>query len=526
MDPTLATLSAQLDDLEYHRAFDVGARLTRSIELAREAADAGAPELRMRARLVEADMRLRGGAAAEAAAIALEVSRWADENGWRPLLARSFLIRSSIFESIGDSASDLDFALRALELIDEDAPARVRGNFLLRLADALSVAGSLESARQRYGEAETLFESVPDVERQLGALNNLAFAESQAGHPDRAWEAAAKMRDLARAHAVPLSPPLLDTLAGALVGLGQPELAQTTLETGLDALRVVGDIEADTEAGLLLTLGGVQLVRGHFVEAQATLERCRTICTERGLGSLLAETDRVSAQVYAAEGRFEDAYEAFRRFHDAFVALSSAHREADARTRQALFETVEARQDAERFWRQARTDALSGLPNRRYLDEELPHRLAEVATGMPLVVAIVDADHFKLVNDTFSHDIGDQVIRQLARVLATAASAGSDPAQPLQRLVGRLGGEEFLVVLSGVELPAATDLLEGLRRAVDEHDWAPLTDDLPITVSVGATRARPGDESSELMGRADLNLYVAKAGGRNRVVIDAPESQG
>ena len=96
----------------------------------------------MRGRLVEADMRLRAGQATEAARLATEVNQWASEHGPAPL-ARSHLVLSSIFESVGDSASGLDHALRGLELLDDDTPARTRGNFLIRLADAMAVAGSL-----------------------------------------------------------------------------------------------------------------------------------------------------------------------------------------------------------------------------------------------------------------------------------------------------------------------------------------------------------------------------------------------
>jgi hypothetical protein len=162
-----AGLSALLDDLEFHRAFDVEDRLARAIRLGQQAFAVGALDLQMRGRLVESDMRLRIGQATEAAHLATEVNHWAREHGPPALLARSHLILSSIFESIGDSASCLDNALRALELLDDDTPVRTRGNFLVRLADALSVAGSFDAARQRYREAEQ--HSWPSGTRSAGS---------------------------------------------------------------------------------------------------------------------------------------------------------------------------------------------------------------------------------------------------------------------------------------------------------------------------------------------------------------------
>ena len=198
-DAVRARLSALLDDLEFHRAFDVEDRLARAVRLQPEAAAAGATDLQMRARLVESDMRLRIGQATQAAHLATEVNRWAREHGPPPLLARSHLILSSIFESIGDSASCLDNALRALELLDDDAPERTRGNFLVRLADALSVIGSFDAARQRYREAEQHFVAIGDTERRVSALNNLAYAEYEAGDPKRAWDAAQEIAQRGRA---------------------------------------------------------------------------------------------------------------------------------------------------------------------------------------------------------------------------------------------------------------------------------------------------------------------------------------
>jgi two-component system, cell cycle response regulator len=515
-----ADLSKRLDDLEYHRAFDVDARLERAVQVELEAAEAGATDLQMRGRLVEADMRLRGGQATEAALLAKEVNHWAGEHGPAPLLARSHLILSSIFESVGDSSTCLDHALRALELLDDDTPARTRGNFLIRLADALSVAGSFDAARDRYREAAHVFVAIGDVERQIGVLNNLAYAEFEAGNSQRAWDAANEMRSLAEATGFELAPPLLDTMARAYIGMGRYDEAAHALETAIQALSTHGNFEADTPAGLMLTLAEVQRNLGDLDAAQATLERCRAICAERSLGGIEVDVIEAQAELHAAAGRFEQAYEMHRIFHAESLKLSSMRREADARTRQALFETAEARREAHRFWRQARTDALTGLPNRRFVDEEVPRYLNDFVAGVPLVVAIVDADHFKRINDTLSHEVGDRVIRELSRVLEGSLPDVPDHAVLHPPFVARLGGEEFLVVLPGMDMAAASRLLKGLRIAVADHDWRPLIGTLSITVSVGASAAKPLDTQSLLLARADRRLYAAKASGRDRVVVD------
>ena len=519
-----ARLSALLDTLEFHRAFDVEDRLEGAVRAQREAEAIGATDLQMRGRLVEADMRHRSGQATEGARLAMAVNGWAREHGPAALLARSHLILSSIFESVGDSASCLDHALRALELLDDESPARDRGNYLVRLADALSVAGSFESARERYREAERLFVAIGDVERHVSVLNNLAYTEYEAGDSERAWQVAQEMLVQAEASDFGLTPPLLDTMARAYIGVGDYAGAAAALEAALEILEREGDVEANTPAGVMLTLAEVQLSQGRLEAAQATLEKSRAICIERNLGGVHLELLRVQAEIHAAAGRFDVAYHAHKIFHAEFVRLNSIRRESDARTRQALFETEEARHSAERFWRQARTDAMTGLPNRRFVNEEIPRLLDEVAAGASLGVAIVYADHFKRVNDTFSHEVGDRAICELGRLLQEALASGPDGATAGSRLVTRLGGEEFLVVLPGLTMAAATPVLKGLRDAVAGHDWSPLTGDLSLTVSIGAASAHLQDAQSSLLARADRNLYMAKAAGRNRVVAEQPAS--
>jgi two-component system, cell cycle response regulator len=516
-----AELSGTLDELELHRAFGVAARLEGAIEAQRAARVAGAQDLQMRARLVEADMRLRSGQATKAAHLATEVNQWAHTHGPTSLLARSHMILSSIFEAVGDSASCLDQALRAIELLDDDTPARARGNYVMRLADALGVVGSFDAARQRYREAERLFVGIGDTERQVSVLNNLAYTEYEAGDAKRAWVVSEEMRHLAEGSGFELAPPILDTIARACIGVGDLDQAARVLETALEILER-GDVEAITPAGLMLALAEVRLGQGRLEAAQVLLDRCLNICVERNLGGIRVGALQAQAEIHAAAGSYADAYAAHRAFHAEFEKLNSVRREADALTRQAIFETAEARSSAERFWRQARTDALTGLPNRRYVDEEMPRSLAGVTATAPLVVAIVDADHFKRVNDTFSHEVGDRVICELARVLQAAiAAAGPARSDPGSRLVARLGGEEFLVVLPGLDMATATPLLKRLRNAVARHDWRPLIGTMTLTVSAGATAALRDDTQSTLLARADESLYRAKAAGRNCVIVDS-----
>jgi diguanylate cyclase (GGDEF)-like protein len=210
--------------------------------------------------------------------------------------------------------------------------------------------------------------------------------------------------------------------------------------------------------------------------------------------------------LHAARGEFARAFAAHKEYHAAEHRLVSQQRAAQARTRHAMFETAEARREAERFREQARRDPLTGLHNRRYVDEFLPVLLART----PAVVAMVDLDHFKRINDACSHQVGDRVLVAVAGLLRDAAAPG---------FAARLGGEEFLVVLTGLDDADAVRRLDTLRRTIAEQHWAPLTGELPVTVSLGAATAELGSDPSPALARADAALYAAKRGGRNRVSV-------
>ena len=222
------------------------------------------------------------------------------------------------------------------------------------------------------------------------------------------------------------------------------------------------------------------------------------------------------AELHAVRGEFADAFATHKLFFTAYNNLHSRQRDAQARTRQAMFETTEARQEAERFREQARRDPLTGLHNRRYVDEQLP-QLIEDDPG--LAVAIVDLDHFKRVNDQLSHDIGDQVLVQVAKLLETELVAVCPDG-----FTARLGGEEFLLALPDTTIPEATRILDEIRIAVGRFDWTEITHGLPVTVSIGVADSSESlvPTQAGLLSIADRNLYAAKHGGRDRVVSGTP----
>ena len=163
------------------------------------------------------------------------------------------------------------------------------------------------------------------------------------------------------------------------------------------------------------------------------------------------------------------------------------------------------------------TDQLTGLHNRRYMARHLDTLIANARKAeRPLAFVILDIDHFKTVNDTYGHDIGDEVLKEFAARIA-ANTRGID-------LACRYGGEEFVVVMPDTDVSAACAISERLRQTVEANpvkiSRAPGL--LNVTISIGIAKMEGAEDTAEtLLHRADQALYRAKRSGRNRVVADA-----
>ena len=174
-----------------------------------------------------------------------------------------------------------------------------------------------------------------------------------------------------------------------------------------------------------------------------------------------------------------------------------------------LLATVSAQ--AENAERQARTDPLTGLANRRYFDGRFAAAFAECrASGRPVAAAQIDVDHFKQINDRYSHAAGDAVIRALAETL-TRLFPGD------HGLVARYGGEEFVVGFADMSLAEVVARCERIRETVAALRFDEIAPDLRVTVSIGISNSDQAPTFEKLLAFADSRLYDAKRGGRNRV---------
>jgi diguanylate cyclase (GGDEF)-like protein/PAS domain S-box-containing protein len=159
------------------------------------------------------------------------------------------------------------------------------------------------------------------------------------------------------------------------------------------------------------------------------------------------------------------------------------------------------------------TDPLTGIGNRRFGEMTLTGWLAQHDQyERPFGLLVIDIDHFKSVNDTYGHDLGDDALRILARTLAHGSGIGDH--------VVRWGGEEFVALVADVDVAELHSCAERLRNLVARSTFSVAGVRVPLTISIGGTVTVPGDSAASLVRRADSQLYAAKRGGRNQAIVD------
>jgi diguanylate cyclase (GGDEF)-like protein len=447
-----------------------------------------------------------GEAAADQVIVALQLARRTDD-----ALARSVacanLARLCARGGLYDAAVDL--ARQAVDQAERSQDSEA-------IALAISNYGSLH--------ADYLYRYRPVSEAQRRDYLRIAVDESR-----RATAFAHRQGDgeMQRRSGYNLSEFLL--MSGDLPG-AEAAMRETDAAPGTPSRRA--QVHGGHAKALLLLGQGNP---GALAALEESLERCRAY-PFRQLAMFASEH---RSRLLAEAGRYQDAYQEHRRFHELFKEHSKQDQSGRVQNRVILHQIEEMRalasvenaraerlalvheslsSEAQRLSRESMEDALTGLANRRRLDQ----LLMELATaGRPYAIAILDLDHFKQVNDRFSHGVGDRVLRQVADIVRETLA----PRESLSaRLAVRLGGEEFAIALAGagaaITLPHARAVCEDVRCAIAGYEWAAITPGLAVTASLGLAMFEEAPDSVGRMWIADARLYDAKHGGRNRVVSD------
>ena len=480
------------------------------------------------------------------------------------LLLAHFLYRS------GKLVQMVDHGLAILPLLRRQGPPGELIDLLRAIALNASDSQRFDVALMCAQEAQATALENADAARLSLAVNVLGCLFERLGDP---WQAERLLRRaLTLARAQPEAHPVftaLNNLGGVLIGKFYLLRDALPLEEASEPLRAAlsyGEEAAAhplTQSNVLYqvftqgNLGEMRVLLGDAEGAQSALDTAQALADTHGFNAQAWRIRCSQGELLLLRGHNEAAWAALQnvlshadslahpvvhmRLHHALwrcasalqrPAAAAAHLEHylrlerkravnQLRAQSELFVTraeaeniqLEARRQQQRS-RELEADALSdqltGLSNRRELERRWPKLVDQAReAGTPLSVAMLDLDHFKLVNDRFGHAVGDRVLVVLADLLR-AHTRGSD-------LAVRTGGEEFLLVLPEATTQAATEVCERLRQRVAAHDWAQIAPGLAVTISGGLCSA-PAVDFERLRERADEALYRAKREGRNRLV--------
>jgi two-component system, cell cycle response regulator len=513
-EPAESPLAIRLTALESRIYLSLHGIDAESQELATLARESGDLAAEIRARLMAADWQSRMGdadAALSEQLLLVQLSR-----PWPALVRRATMLLATSESRLGDRDGAMHSIRAAMQDWNEDAEPRWRAEALMVFVlHAMSRSGIDHSfAQHAIAEVQThcdpLLVSV--------TLANFAEAAADCGDLQVAGEYADRAAAMLYKHPEVVAPLTLDSIARARLALGELGVAEFGLTVALQLEQQLGctDVMGDP----WLTLAEVRLARGNADGAWEMIEHPRRAAWA-AKGSWTRSRDlRLRSRVLAAKGSWEAAYHALERHLEAYEILRSVEGDravAEAEAHQAV---DEERKRSQRFEQLSRTDPLTELPNRRHVD----HWLGAVAAAedMPgpspelITVAILDLDHFKRVNDCYSHDAGDLVLRQVADILREVCT---DPAASPdeENIAARLGGEEFVILSRGGSTTRAASIATQLLERIRDATFPEVAEDLRITASIGLASGLSSAPAGSLMRAADACLYRAKASGRDQL---------
>jgi diguanylate cyclase (GGDEF)-like protein len=439
----------------------------------------------------------------------------------------------------GDPGEALNLVQRAVGLAqrmdDPVASARVWNNVsvvyesLGQLAKAVEALETALPLVEASGESNLL--AVCTCNLWLYRLSQ-ARAAGQHGATDEALQAlAAHMTACEASGRHHLVGSMADPAGAALADLGRLDQARATFMQGLRSAGQVG--VGPDRARLELGLARVERLCGQHAAAAAHMATALDQAIAGDAKDVISQCHLEHSRLLEDQGDWRAALQSFKRHSEVHQAMLKAQAETAVQVVAVRMEAERTRleaqllqlrnaelernvreltSEAEQLAHDAQIDPLTGLGNRRQFQRRIGEIQAESDRlgGEAVVLLQADIDHFKRINDTWSHAVGDEVLRRIGALLLKHC-------RPYDA-VARFGGEEFVVGFGGgVSLAQACAAAERLRARIAEHDWHTIRPGMAVTISIGIAQMRPGEDVETVLARADAALYEAKHGGRNQL---------
>ena len=448
---------------------------------------------------------------------------------------------------LGDYTGALEFHSRSLALYEQLGSKPGQGKTLLNIGVVHYELGHFEAALGYLLKSLSIEEGVGEKHTYALVLGNLGRTYLKLGQHEEALSYIQKSLSLMETLGDRLGGSYArDNLGLAYQEFGQEAEAHRCWAASLETKKALGDKKGVAETAL--HLGRLYLSGGALHSPERALE-----VLQAGLLSAESADAKVEAylchqalaEVYRQQGEFSKAYGHLEHYANVKSAVFNTDSDLRFQSLRVRSEIEQAEREREIFRLknvelanalselheltaslqradeeksqllkqlevQAQRDALTGLYNRRYFDMQLEQEFSRATRfERTLSVVMCDIDNFKGVNDTFSHQVGDDVLRRVADIL-TANLRKVDT-------LARYGGEEFVMLLPETSVEEAARVCERMRRSVERYPWGDLYPDLNVTVSIGISDDLTVTNHEKLIYHADRKLYQAKHSGKNQV---------
>lgn len=422
--------------------------------------------------------------------------------------ARSMLLvnTAEVYSELGDSDKAVRYALEGLAIDEALGRRRDQVDTLEILGRIYLRAGDDSAAQTHLERALALSEAIGELDSRVLILCKLAGLRHRRGDLTGAQTLYQQGLELALCNQNRLVETDIRLGLGKLLSLqGNTAAAQGELLRALELSQTLGLKRATIEVHEAFSklFEGM----GHFAEALTHLKEGRALDKQLSGERSSDRSQRLAAQ-FELEKLSRDAE--IERLKSVELARANEALHAINEENAALLKQL--REQAVKLEQQTREDALTGLHNRRHLEGELQAAFVSARRYRhPLSAVLIDIDDFKVVNDTLSHQIGDEVLRAVAKIFTRFVRSVD--------VVARYGGEEFALVLPRTDASGACALCERIRNAVASYPWSELHPDLQVTISVGVSDDLRVKDHEKLLALADGKLYEAKRAGKNRVAF-------
>lgn len=409
-----------------------------------------------------------------------------------------------IYTRLEDWEKALEHLRRALRLKQEIGDKQNEGLVLIHVGNVHESRGDYANALEYYTRGLKITQDVGDRQNEAASLNDIGNVYQELSDYQKAVSYYTQSLQIAQAVGIKYYE------VKALINLGATLTKLHDAPQAVAHLRKALAISEEIKSNDLIykahqTLSAAYEATGDLAQAlvhhkafHRSREQVFSEDSANKIKSVVIQTEVEKSQREAEIYRLRN------------VELAQAFQDLHVANEQKSELVEQLKQQTEILDRQTKEDGLTGLCNRRHFDSELAQEFSRARRfKRDMTVVMADIDHFKQINDHFSHQTGDKVIKTVGNILRESCR--------MIDVVARYGGEEFVLLLIETPAPKAAILCEKIRAAIEQHDWSAIDTELGVTISMGISDDLTVASPEAMLSMADAKLYEAKRGGRNQV---------